>query len=414
MPHPHVLTFELQQHTPLIHFQPEQEGAGLRATEVKPKLDRYLKSKLSIEDAKVFRSKNPDKKIENLDFSLQITTSGVHSLPIIESDRTIPMFFANMGTDYKERGLNIAEKTELKIICRNSNLKAKISTHITGFFEQTNFGMRSTKGYGSFTVKDSNVTQGQYFSFFVIETTDWRVALRHLELFYKSVRGGINGTKKLSDGTGFLPIYMKPLVFLYAIDQKIKWEKKSIKETPGFKYEKRDKYDAKKDIRDFTLDAQQLKYSRRMTEEQKLQNPLWSSGTPSIVRDLLGLSSEQKWMGYRPEKITKEADGIDRFASPLCFKPVKVKNCFHIYIWAEKIPENYLKSKMKFNIGSPKLELPMWSSFDLPHFMEHYMTVENLNRGLQNGSNNDSGLVEILSKIYQKIEFNKQPKTQHP
>ena len=40
------LKIELKQHTPLIHFQHDQEGATLRASEVKPKLDRYILTKL--------------------------------------------------------------------------------------------------------------------------------------------------------------------------------------------------------------------------------------------------------------------------------------------------------------------------------------------------------------------------------
>ena len=40
----HTLTVKLKQHTPILHFQPEMatEGATLRATELKPKLDRYI------------------------------------------------------------------------------------------------------------------------------------------------------------------------------------------------------------------------------------------------------------------------------------------------------------------------------------------------------------------------------------
>lgn len=36
------LNFQLKQHTPIIHFQWEQAGATLRATEVKPKLDQFI------------------------------------------------------------------------------------------------------------------------------------------------------------------------------------------------------------------------------------------------------------------------------------------------------------------------------------------------------------------------------------
>ncbi len=43
------LVIKLKQHTPLIHFQHDQEGATLRASEVKPKLDRFILSKLGEE-----------------------------------------------------------------------------------------------------------------------------------------------------------------------------------------------------------------------------------------------------------------------------------------------------------------------------------------------------------------------------
>lgn len=41
------LKFTLKQHTPIIHFQHDQVGATLRATEVKPKLDRFIIEKLT-------------------------------------------------------------------------------------------------------------------------------------------------------------------------------------------------------------------------------------------------------------------------------------------------------------------------------------------------------------------------------
>lgn len=42
----HTLKVTLKQHTPLIHFQHDQEGATLRASEVKPKLDKFILTKL--------------------------------------------------------------------------------------------------------------------------------------------------------------------------------------------------------------------------------------------------------------------------------------------------------------------------------------------------------------------------------
>ena len=40
------LVFQLKQHTPMLHFQHDQTGATLRATELKPKLDLYIMRKL--------------------------------------------------------------------------------------------------------------------------------------------------------------------------------------------------------------------------------------------------------------------------------------------------------------------------------------------------------------------------------
>lgn len=36
------LNFTLRQHTPMLHFQASQEGATLRASDVKPRFDRWL------------------------------------------------------------------------------------------------------------------------------------------------------------------------------------------------------------------------------------------------------------------------------------------------------------------------------------------------------------------------------------
>ncbi|MCB9266438.1 MAG: hypothetical protein H6558_15520 [Lewinellaceae bacterium] len=41
-------TIAIQQHTPIIHFQHDQDGATLRATEVKPKLDKFIYSRFKL------------------------------------------------------------------------------------------------------------------------------------------------------------------------------------------------------------------------------------------------------------------------------------------------------------------------------------------------------------------------------
>ena len=42
--------FQLRQHTPMIHFQSSEAGVCLRATEVKPKFDRFLLANVVLTD----------------------------------------------------------------------------------------------------------------------------------------------------------------------------------------------------------------------------------------------------------------------------------------------------------------------------------------------------------------------------
>ena len=44
------LKVQLEAQSPIIHFQHDQAGATLRASEVKPKLDRFLLNKMDFCD----------------------------------------------------------------------------------------------------------------------------------------------------------------------------------------------------------------------------------------------------------------------------------------------------------------------------------------------------------------------------
>ena len=66
------IEFKLKQHTPIIHFQPNDDGATLRASELKPKFDTYLKSRPKIrEEIEKFLVKNSDGQ-EFLPYKLQV------------------------------------------------------------------------------------------------------------------------------------------------------------------------------------------------------------------------------------------------------------------------------------------------------------------------------------------------------
>ncbi|MEG1106971.1 MAG: hypothetical protein RSE20_09570, partial [Eubacterium sp.] len=67
----------LTQITPLIHFQSEEPGACLRASEVKPKLDRFIINELKRSNVKIIPSFYIDEaNSEALDYKMRFRVCG--------------------------------------------------------------------------------------------------------------------------------------------------------------------------------------------------------------------------------------------------------------------------------------------------------------------------------------------------
>lgn len=173
--------YKLVQHTPLIHFQHSEPHACLRATEVKPKLDRFLIEQLEKDDRfgdgrwkKWFVG---DGSQQSFDYMMRITPNSeqverTHSIEraIARAEHRPPNanlheihknYFGNMASGnsiqdtiretFKE-SLFYKDGLTLTIRCFIPELLTFIDEHIRGFFMMHNFGTRQRKGFGSFTV----------------------------------------------------------------------------------------------------------------------------------------------------------------------------------------------------------------------------------------------------------------------
>lgn len=398
--HPFKRTFTLVQHTPLIHFQHDQSGATLRATEVKPKLDRFLikhyfKDKAEAYKPYIMLVPNEDDKA--LDYKLHIKAEGASYKEIPYRDRNVPMFFANMGDEYRLRPKKLVfyKKIQLEVFCLHLDLLQIIENQLASFFGRNNFGMRSTKGFGSFTCLGNFGVPSSAVQF-KLKTDNWVKAFQAIDLFYKSVRGGINGAQNPYTNRFVRDFYMKPLVFVYAKENGIKWEKKIIKEKA---------FNQK-------LDAQQNKHLNTAALD-------WPLGVEDekerVVRDVLGLSTDQSWMGYPggengatiTKEDTKKSNVVDRFPSPITFKPIKSKGQYYVYLWAEDIPTAYLQSEMQVKVNKRSIgTYSIWEDFDIHYFFKAYFTVEKLNASMQYRKNDkaESAIADFLIDIYSQIQ----------
>ena len=359
--------FTLKQHTPIIHFQSNQNGATLRATELKPKFDKFLLDNVEgIENSNGHRS---------LDYKVKIEPNISQSKEIDDKN---PLFFGNMGDGEKKRFKENNKNFKIEFFSFKKVLLKTIKENFEAFLANTNFGTRQSKGFGSFYIVDrkfdKSLIQYKVYSFF---TEDWQ---RDIGLLYQFLRQGINLTKRVKS-----PFYTKPAIFSYAKRKNWQWDKKSIKE----RYFHR-----------------QLK---SQIEEHNRDILTFSSEDKYLLRDLFGLSSSQEWMSYHKtiekEDIHKDEKNnpiIERFKSPITFKVVD--NI--VYFWANDTINQMLNQtfNIKAGRGNDSLNLSTPNEFDFDEFFDFAFSIN-----LENHINNDfhkakefNSLKKILNSIKAK------------
>ena len=377
-----TLRIKLKQHTPLIHFQHNQEGATLRASEVKPKLDYYLLTKLGAGNYETgirkARERNwliGDHAALNYKMSIDATDVEIWDMnKQYAGDRkprtiSMPLFFGNMGNNkgsndtFKKMSFSTSPiNMDLVFNQEREGLVNEIKKHINSFFMLNNFGTRQSKGFGCFLLDPSDECYHldlpkKYATFSVkpIEfgTFDcYKILFENIELFYKSIRSGINQKG----------VYLKSLMYFYALDIESYWDKRKIRHqfghfTPYKTEDKGEIYEKKND-------------GSKGIDEARL------------YRDMLGLSSSQQWMTYQ-DTITKEhkIGTIERFKSPILFKPIYDGKKFIIYIITQKIPAEYLDTEfiISSSVRNKSFTMKTPSEFDLEDFMV-YISDENIKK----------------------------------
>jgi len=480
MSNPFQLNFTLKQHTPIIHFQHEQEGATLRATEVKPKLDRFIMEKLTgkiaHEAAAEFKRRallreGEDAKPEwknwlvgkgksehvALEYRMRIEAHGVKFL----SADGMPLFFGNTGPgNQKKYKLSMWDSGSVCIRTFNPTLKQQLENTMCKFFAQTNFGTRQSKGYGSFYPdKKSDIFHQIPFSMpstkfsFTVSNGSIKEVFSQLELFYLSLRGGINrlnnavhysttiinGQNKITAETGSR-FYFKSLLFLYVSQHlKLQWEKKTIKEQYlnttwsnfGRKIrtnENRDQISAASAFPPNQITDETRIYQSGLTKQQsdysQTNNPVnysQASGQKYIFKDLFGLSTSESWgsYGFTLNKkhsrqlinncnplADKDSSRINRFQSPLFFKILKEGNEFRVYLKINSIPSGYIGEWFSLLRGTNNsLCLPIYHLFDFNAFFQWIFDPVNFNctNHVRSAMQNEEEF-KVLKNIFEQLQ----------
>lgn len=351
-------TFHLKQHTPLIHFQSEQEGASLRATELKPKLDAFLIKQLGgvkkINNKWLVGKGKTEHIALDYKVKIKISSSDTEEIEKKYTDnrgrtrfRQHPLYFGNMGKEgTEERKCFVwCKDIECEFFSFNQQLLQEIENHFITFMATHNFGTRQSKGFGSFYVLQSDEHHRDfldvlknnldYFVYFKIDTKKRKTVYSDIEFIYKLMKTGFN----------YDMIYHKGFLFKYFLKKNIGNEKRLIKEKL-FPYAKK-----------VSGDGLEKKY----------------------VRAVLGINESVEFKDRKDNRIgvvKYEHEDIERFKSPITFKVVGdfvaiIPKDLHGLL---KIDKPFLLSQ-KSNKAS--INLPNEEDFDLKEFLLQFVDYFN-------------------------------------
>lgn len=348
--------YKLVQHTPLIHFQHSEPHACLRATEVKPKLDRFLIEQLEKDDRfgdgrwkKWFVG---DGSQQSFDYMMRITPNSEqvertqsieraiaraeHRPPNASFHEIHKNYFGNMASGnniqdtiretFKE-SLFYKDGLTLTIRCFIPELLTLIDEHIRGFFMMHNFGTRQRKGFGSFTV-DINTQPNAPKGFDL-------VGKYCPNAYYCKLDGNVSADALL-DAVWVISAFLRS-----------GFNRGEGNYVRGFVF------------RYFQREKNPLANDKAFVKQQVLHNvyneatrgehlhPYGNNVRYRYVRGLLGTNENSRFCrapnAHTPvyDIYTHSAEGIERFPSPLLFKPIGK----FVFILPQKMPDEIFGSE---------------------------------------------------------------------
>ncbi|MBU3219621.1 hypothetical protein [Clostridium algidicarnis] len=400
------LIITLKQHTPLIHFQGDQDGATIRATEFKPKLDKFLIEHAfsgGFEEYKQYLIGYKDLKTEEdfkdkKSFNYKLKFYNVVNLKKSDIKKDFPFYFNNIATNK----FVYCDSLDLEIFSLNELFLEIILKSLPDFLMNHNFGQRQSKGFGSFFINDQNKYQinnnEKYYdknyiknlkSGFYIKLHNYqnKKEIQNQPLFYNEAREIFNNAEiiytKIRRGGQKSDSYIKQ----YAENKHMIWDKDAIRH-------------------------------RFINKNDDLIDNAY------LIKDLLGLSINELWKDNCNKEFfvkkemcdCKNEDKIERMESPIFFKLLKdEKGAFNIYIKVKDIPKDFFDKKFKIikymkisgeKIDEFKLSTPKMEQFNIHDFFEFVKCKENIGTPSNKDKNNS-----IKLKLSSSIEDSMDPLT---
>lgn len=376
------LELSLEAQMPMLHFQSNQCGATLRASEVKPKLDTFILAGLMRETGKNLDGLKKDeayktmfldaKTNDALDYKLQITvTETPVEIDINKKEENYSIFYANMGKkDPNEKIYGLFSNPKVTVVCFKENLRKQIAQNIEKFFLVTNFGTMQNKGFGSFApsgwggagkLRENDMKQIAAYYGEIIENCHCYAMVfdsancvqmsEAIKTYYSIMKSGQNrGAGNYARSYIYQYMHNK-----YQMGNEKAWMKK-----------------------------QQIAPALSKPENEKVH--LWVEDHPHYyVRAFLGIGEKiefgsaynEKGFVSNKKKVAMKSKKFDRISSPIYFKVIKNV----VFIVGFEVPEELYGAVFTFSgewqkksgeLSVPRKDLLNGQKFDMQDFLDEY------------------------------------------
>ena len=371
------LKFKLEQVTPMIHFQGTENGAVIRASDLKPRFDAFL-SRYTKDELKAYvlpvNNENQGNSKKAFDYKIRInniTPSKIAAELKKKNKKGTEKGIIGYGACYAELGLSsetvFYESIEVTFIIadrgKDKKLRGIIEKYFPIFISVNSFGLRNNKGYGYFKIKDKKDVYivedikkykkivndiGVYKIGIEVKENDGaeriKNTLNQIKIFHQIVKSGYNLKKKANNE--------KRHRFNYSNDEEIYIPSLMLKGYKEFSKDKNkenmtfEKKAFKLFLKKEGYDISNLTRKGGVKPEEEFKN---IDGEVYYVRGLLGLAPFYSFRGVTSEKDDLDRFIIDikennikgnkitRFASPITYIPFPAQGYFLMLIDYERI-----------------------------------------------------------------------------
>ena len=414
------LKVQLEAQSPIIHFQHDQAGATLRASEVKPKLDRFLLNKMEQETGKrvaVLKEDNgyavmfTDKEHNALNYRMNFEVPGnaYWVEPGTFKPESYSIYYGNSGVhDEKEKKKAVFTNPVMNLMCFNQVLRNYIEKYLVEFFAVTNFGTMQDKGFGSFMPKECLQKSGEL----TLEETK-----RFAEML-KQAAGSVHCysmsfvrvPEEINAKNAWCTKVFKQIKDFYGI-------MKSAQNLGGYSRSYLFQYmhgtDNKGNRDDLSIDNEKawLKQKGIVPIIEKNGKTDRVDKNPRYVRALLGVGAGMSFIQKDGKRLKvkinhKKGDGdaIERMDSPVKFKIIRNK----VFITAEEVPEEIYGRMFEFqnkernwdgnkrgSLMTPSKEDFKDGKFDIQTFLACYVNYYNSRKLRKDKLPSIAGNVEV-------------------